>query len=320
MSDSHCARREPGADVQVLTRALVDNLADLFGFCDDREAVELRTVFASFRSALPDAEVPEEILRDAGDCYGEWMAADLDLIELGERLERATPGWVPRGGDDADPTGDQEGSKDSRQSEGDSPEDLHDRQRRPEATVSPPGVHSAKPTRLSKDPELGTSLRARRLQGGHAEAGDSSILKNGRDDLAEPVRELIKVLRAVAMGPPRPVAIRSGILVPETGAPAMASNDFPDKLALADDPSAGKIGPKFGRREPRAAQRCGLLERNESSSRSSLRSPSIRSSSKEVRSQEEPAAPPQEKPGAWRHVMRRTVHRAAGATFATACG
>ena len=189
-----------------------------------------------------------------------------------------------------------------------------------EAAVSPLGTHSAKATLLSWCAKYGTPIGTRRLLGGHAKLGDSSALEYGRDNLAGPMRELIKVLKAVARGSFRPDATRSGMLVPEASVPVMTSNDLPDELAMADDPSAGEVGQESAEETQGRRSGSSSSSKDDSSSCSSPRSPSTRSSSEEVRVEEEPDALPQEKPSAWRHVMRQTIHRAAEAAFATACG
>ena len=74
------------------------------------------------------------------------------------------------------------------------------------------GAHSLKPTLLSWCAKFGLSLAVRRKLGGHAKARDKAVLAYSRDELAEPIRELQRMVAAVRAGSFDPDASRSGLL------------------------------------------------------------------------------------------------------------
>lgn len=76
--------------------------------------------------------------------------------------------------------------------------------------VSIYGTHSAKATLLSWMAKAGCSDHDRRLLGGHATQGDTSLLEYSRDALAGPLYRLHRVLRLVGNGTFNPDETRSG--------------------------------------------------------------------------------------------------------------
>ena len=188
--------------------------------------------------------------------------------------------------------------------------------------VAPIGTHSGKATLLSWCAKYGVPISTRRLLGGHATLGDSSALEYGRDNLAAPLRELIKVFKDVSTGVFRPDASRSGMLVPELRASAWDPNEPPPAEgvravpALEDGPGAEARGDEAG-----GASSGGTSSPPESSPASSRAgSSSTGSSSEEERAGGPSGASGVSNPKAWRHIHRLTVHRAAEEGPGTGCG
>jgi hypothetical protein len=72
------------------------------------------------------------------------------------------------------------------------------------------GSHSLKATMLSWVAKFGLPAGPRRRLGGHVKAGDRSLVEYSRDEMAGPLRELDRVLRAVRAGTFEPDLTRSG--------------------------------------------------------------------------------------------------------------
>jgi len=72
------------------------------------------------------------------------------------------------------------------------------------------GTHSAKATLLSWAAKAGVKRSLRKLLGYHADGRDQSMLEYSRDAVAEPMRELVRVLALVRSGAFRPDVTRSG--------------------------------------------------------------------------------------------------------------
>eukprot|EP00971_Amphidinium_carterae_P113467 2247969-Amphidinium_carterae.2 len=74
-------------------------------------------------------------------------------------------------------------------------------------------ILNLKPTTLRWAAKFGVPLEVRKILGYHAIKGIKSVLHYSRDEQATPLRELIKVLKAVAAGTFQPDASRSGRFV-----------------------------------------------------------------------------------------------------------
>ena len=108
--------------------------------------------------------------------------------------------------------------------------------------------HSLKATLLSWMAKFGTDISKRQLLGYHVTGNQSSSLHYSRDELAEPLRELDKMLAAVRAGSFRPDVTRSGYFVSPQPKSSAGSTTMPvdrqakgniEPIASSDEEDAG---------------------------------------------------------------------------------
>ena len=93
--------------------------------------------------------------------------------------------------------------------------------------MKPLGTHSCKATALSWCAKYGIAREVRSLLGYHSQGKGSgnTDLVYGRDNQAEPLRQLQKVVRAIGAGSFDPDALRSGYFKDDVAAPAEAPEE-----------------------------------------------------------------------------------------------
>ena len=106
--------------------------------------------------------------------------------------------------------------------------------------------HSLNVTLLSWCAKVGVPLKARRILGYHAKAGDRTTLVYSRDVLAWPLRHLGKTIALVARGFFDPDATRSGRWGPQQPIDS-ADRDFCDQILACGEDAARHEGPRWAR-------------------------------------------------------------------------